>query len=53
MLKVVVLSVVLVALAVVLLGVRVFFVRNRRFPSAHAHSSEQLRNRGVGCHRDL
>ncbi len=47
----VILSVVLVGLAVVLLGVKVLFVKGGRFPSGHAHDNPELRRRGVGCHR--
>lgn len=51
--KLVLLSIAFVALAVVLLGVKVFFVRGGKFPSGHAHDSEALRRKGVGCaHRD-
>ena len=43
------LALVLLAAAIVLLGVKVFFVKGGRFPSGHAHDSEALRRRGVGC----
>ncbi len=46
------LCVLLVGVAVVLLGVRVLFVRGGRFPSPHAHDNPALRSRGVGCHLD-
>lgn len=47
--KVILLSVALVAVCVVLLGVKVLFVRGSRFPSGHVHSSPELRRRGIGC----
>ncbi len=47
--KVLLLSIMLVALAVVLLGIRVFFVKGGKFPSTHIHSSETMRKRGIGC----
>ncbi len=47
--KVVLLSIILVLASVVLLGVRVLFVKGGRFPDGHAHSSEALRKKGVGC----
>lgn len=43
------LTIFILALAVVLLGVKVFFVKGGKFPSMHAHSSPELRRRGVGC----
>lgn len=44
---------IIVGLAVVMLGVKVFFVKGGKFPSGHAHDSPALRSRGIGCaHRD-
>ena len=53
MIKVVLLSIIFLAVAVVLLGVRIFFVKGGKFPSTHAHQNEALREKGIGCHRDL
>ena len=47
--KVLLLSILLVTVAVVRLGVRVFFVSGGKFPSSHIHSSEAMRKRGIGC----
>ncbi|MDE5727063.1 MAG: hypothetical protein K2F86_00080 [Duncaniella sp.] len=44
-------SVLLVGIAVLLLGVKVLFVKGGRFPSGHAHDNPELKRRGVGCHR--
>ena len=49
MTKTLLLSIALLALAFVLLGVKVLFVKGGRFPSSHAHSSPELRRRGVSC----
>ena len=46
---VVVLTVLLIGLAVVLLGVKVLFVKGGKFPSGHVHQNEALRRRGIGC----
>ncbi len=43
--KIVLLSILLIALAILLLGVKVFFVRNGRFPSGHAHDIAALREK--------
>jgi hypothetical protein len=48
-LKVILLSIAIVAVAVVLLGVKVFFVKGGRFPSGHIHESEAMRRRGITC----
>ncbi|MDE6269167.1 MAG: hypothetical protein K2M04_08820 [Muribaculaceae bacterium] len=47
--KLVLLSVLLVAVAVLLLGVRVFFVKGGRFPSTHVHDNPALRRKGISC----
>ena len=47
--KTVLLALILVAVAVVLLGVKVFFVKGGRFPSGHAHDIPALRDKGIGC----
>lgn len=39
----------LLAIAVVLLGVKVFFVKGGKFPSGHVHDSAALRERGISC----
>ncbi len=33
----------------VLLGVRVFFVKGGRFPNGHVSGNRALRDRGIGC----
>lgn len=43
------LTLVLLALAVILLGVKVLFVKGGRFPSGHVSHSDALRERGIGC----
>lgn len=43
----------LIGLAVLLLGVKVLFVKGGQFPTGHAHDNPELRRRGVGCHRDI
>lgn len=48
-LLVAILSVLLVAIAFLLLGVKVLFVKNGKFPSSHVHDVEALRNKGIKC----
>ena len=51
--KILLLAFVLIAIAIVLLGVRVLFVKNGKFPSGHVGASVELRKRGIGCaHED-
>lgn len=42
------LTIILIGLAVVLLGVRVLFVKNGKFPSGHVHDIPALRKKGIG-----
>lgn len=39
----------LVFLAVMLLGIRVFFL-NRKFPNIHIGGNKALKKRGIGCY---
>ena len=41
-------AILLIGLAVLLLGVKVFFVKGGKFPSGHAHDIRSSR-KGVGC----
>lgn len=47
--KIVFLTIFLLALAFVLLGVKVLFVKNGKFPSGHVHDVAPLRDKGIGC----
>lgn len=46
------LTVALVAVAVALLGVKIFFVKGGRFPNTHIHDNPEMRKRGISCARD-
>ncbi len=37
------------ALAILLLGVRVFFVKGGKFPSSHISDSKPLKDKGITC----
>lgn len=49
MAKTLLLSIIIVALAFVLLGVKVLFVKGGKFPSGHVHSNPALTRRGISC----
>ena len=49
MLAALVVSAVLLIIAVLLLGLRVFFVKKGKFPNTHIGSSKAMRDRGIGC----
>lgn len=47
--RLVIISIILVAVAFVLLGIKVLFVKDGKFPSGHIHSSKAMRDRGITC----
>lgn len=50
--KLVLLVIVLVAVAVLLLGVKVWFVKGGVFPNTHIHGNKAMQDRGIKCARD-
>ena len=46
------LTLVIVGLAVLLLGVKIFFVKGGRFPNTHIHDNPEMRKRGIKCAKD-
>ena len=45
-------TLVIVGLAVLLLGVKVFFFKGGRFPNTHIHDNPEMRKRGITCAKD-
>lgn len=45
----IILSIIILLICVVLLGVKVLFIKGAKFPSGHVHSSAPLRERGISC----
>lgn len=50
--KLMVLCVVIVGISVLLLGVKVFFVKGGKFPNTHIHGNKAMQDRGISCVRD-
>ena len=50
--KILILTVILLLLAVVLQGIKIFFVKGGRFPNTHIHGNPEMRKRGIKCARD-
>lgn len=48
-LLVILLAVLFIAVAVLLLGVKVFFKKDGKFPSGHVHDLPALRDKGLTC----
>lgn len=49
MLETVLITLLIVAISLLLLGVKVFFTKNGKFPNGHVSGNGALRKRGVGC----
>lgn len=49
MLDTLLISLLIVAICVVLLGVKVFFVKGGKFPNMHVSGNKALRDKGIGC----
>ncbi len=47
--KLLILAIIAVGICVLLLGVRVFFVKGGRFPSSHVHDIAALREKNITC----
>lgn len=47
--KTVLITIVVVLVSVLLLGVKVLFIKGSSFPNGHAGASPALRKRGIGC----
>ena len=45
-------TVILLAMAVLFLGVKVLFVKNGKFPSGHVHDIPALRKRNITCGKE-
>lgn len=49
MIKTILIGVVLIFIAVLLLGIRIFFTKKGEFPNTHIGGNKTLRDRGIGC----
>lgn len=49
MLKTALITILFVAVGVLLLGVKVFFVKGGKFPNSHVSGSKAMRDRKIGC----
>lgn len=49
MINTILLSLAIVALAMILLGIKVFFTKNGEFPNTHIEGNKALREKGIHC----
>ncbi len=52
MIQILLLTVALIGVAVVLLGVKIFFVKGGKLPNTHIHANPEMKRRGITCARD-
>ena len=49
MLDTVLITLLIVAICIVLLGVKVFFVKNGKLPNGHVSGNKAMSDKGIGC----
>lgn len=49
MIKIIIITVLIIAICIALLSVKVIFKKNGRFSSQHIHDNEALRSQGIHC----
>lgn len=49
MLNTILITLLIVAICLVLLGVKVFFTKNGKFPNGHVSGNKALRDKGIDC----
>ncbi len=47
--KIFLLTVALDGIAVMLLGVKIFFTKKGKFPHTHIHGNKEMQERGINC----
>ena len=52
MLRILLFTLLIVAIGVLFLGVKVFFVKGGRFPNEHISQSKAMQQRGIHCYTD-
>lgn len=49
MLQTIIISIILLAIGILLMGVRVFFTKKGSFPNTHISNSQAMKDRGISC----
>ena len=49
MLKTIIISFILLAVAILLMGIRIFFTKKGTFPNTHISGSQAMKDRGISC----
>lgn len=49
MIQTIIIAVILLFVAILLMGVRIFFTKNGSFPNTHIGGSQAMKDRGISC----
>ena len=49
MVETILITLLIVAISLLLLGVKVFFTKGGKFPNGHVSGNKELRKKGIGC----
>ncbi|MFV0545401.1 MAG: hypothetical protein ACK5ND_04250 [Bacteroides sp.] len=49
MVETILITLLIVAICLLLLGIKIFFVKGGKFPSSHVSGNRALRQKGIGC----
>jgi hypothetical protein len=49
MLQTIIISIIVLGIAILLMGVRVFFTKKGSFPNTHISNSQPMKDRGITC----
>lgn len=49
MVETILITLLIVAICLLLLGIKIFFVKGGKFPSGHVSGNRALRQKGIGC----
>jgi len=53
MIYVLIITIIIVAVSVLLLGIKVFFTKNGKFPNTHVGGNAALKKRGITCIKEI
>lgn len=49
MLQTIIISIIILSIAILLMGVKVFFTKKGSFPNTHISNSDAMKERGISC----
>ena len=49
MVQTIIISIIVLAIAILLMGVRIFFTKKGSFPNTHISASQAMKDRGITC----